>query len=190
MLPYADFSPPALARPGEMFISPWAWQSLGAPMWAQALTLPSSNNYIAANVVCFYPFGLPEPAVVTKLYWVNGAAVAGNYDAGVYDEAGTLLVSTGSVAAASANAFQVTDVTDTTLARGRYYMAIVSDTSGATQTIISLVPAAGILQSLGMLEQAGVTLPLATNASPATFAKYTRAFIPYTGALLYRAVGP
>jgi hypothetical protein len=75
------------------------------------------------------------------------------------------------------------------LSRGVYYVALVfSSTSSAVS--ISWTPAAGILQSLGLLEQASVTLPLATNASPATFAKFTRAVLPFCGVQGYRTVGP
>ena len=98
-------------------------------------------------------------------------------------------MSAGSTLAAGSNNIHVLEITDTVLARGAYYMALVADTT-TTLTIGRISPAAGIAQSLGLLEQASVTLPLATNASPATFAKYTRASIPYLGVQGYRTIGP
>lgn len=142
----------------------------------------------AANVVIYTPFLVVAPAIVTKLWWMNGA-VAGNADAGVYDAAGTLLVSCGSTVVAGANVLQVADVADTALARGLYYFGMVVDTV-TTLTINRLPPAAEIAQALGCLEQAGVTLPLSSGASPATFAKMTRAYIPFAGVQLTRTIGP
>ena len=184
------FAPPMLARPGEIVITPYSLQSIGVTMLVGGGGGAASANWIAANVVIFIPFRVIEAITITKLFWSNGAAVAGNLDAGIYDTSSNLLVSTGTTAQAGTTNAQVVDVTDTTIGRGVYYMALVSDTSGATQKINSVAPAAGLCQSYGLLEQAGVTLPLATNASPATFAKYTRAFIPYFGLQAYRAVGP
>ena len=142
----------------------------------------------AAGLVIFYPFGIPEAMTVTKLlYGVGGAN--GNVDAGIYLPNGTLVVSAGTTAAAGSANVTALDITDTVLARGVYYMAFVCDTV-TTLTIYSKAPAVGIGQSLGLLEQASVTLPLATHASPATFAKYTRAYVPYVGLQGYRTVGP
>ena len=183
------YAPPALARPGELIISPWSYQSIGQMLRAIALG-SASQDYITANLVVYVPFWLPGSVTFTKLWWSNGAAVAGNYDVGIYALDGTLLVSSGSTAAAGTSAVQTVDITDTTCGRGSYYLAIVSDTSGATQKITAALPAAGIAQSFGLLQQAGVTLPLATNASPAIFVKYTSAFIPLFGAQGYRTIGP
>lgn len=182
------YQPPALYRPGEITITPWSQQSIGTGLYQCALTGGGTSAWPAAGLVVYVPFTVPEPFTITKLVWGIGAA-AGNLDAGVYAEGGTLLVSAGSTAAAGTNAQQVVDVTDTTVARGRYYMALVADTV-TTLTVYRAAPAAGIAQSFGLLEQASVTLPLSTGASPATFAQYTRAFIPYFGVQGYRTIGP
>lgn len=183
------YVPPALARPGCITISPWSMQSIGWSLRAGA-QVPASNNYVTANLVVYVPFWIPESVTFTKMFWNNGAAVAGNFDVGIYQTDGTLIASVGSTAAVNINSVQGVDIADTTVPRGVYYMAIVSDTSGATQKIMAALPAAGIPQSFGMLQQGSVTLPLATNASPATFAKYTSAFIPLFGVQGYRTVGP
>jgi hypothetical protein len=183
------YQPPPLTRSGEIIISPWSYQSVGI-MFKNAAQIAQSQNYIAVGMVVYVPFWVPESVTFTKMWWANGTAVAGNYDVGIYATDGTLLVSSGSTAAANANNLQSVDITDTTVARGTYYMAIVSDTSGTTQKIMSALPAAGIPQSFGLLQQASVTLPLATNASPATFAKYASAFVPLFGVQAYRTIGP
>jgi hypothetical protein len=77
-------------------------------------------------------------------------------------------------------------VADTVLARGVYYLALASDTSGATQKVHAVVPAAGIPQGLGLLQMAAAfVLP-----ASATFAIYTSAFIPVVGAQMYRTYAP
>jgi hypothetical protein len=138
----------------------------------------------AANLVIYTPFWVAEPTTVTKVWW-NVVAVAGNIDLGIYDSAGTLLASAGTTVVAGANTLQTVDITDITLARGNYYFGMVADTV-TTLSLGRVAPAAGICQALGLLEQTSVTLPLATNASPATFAKYTRAYIPDCGLLGFR----
>lgn len=183
------FTPPALGR-SDFLILPLSSQSVGSAIWNMGQvtsSTPSAAAWPAANLVIYTPFWVPEAVTITKLLWVNGA-VAGNVDVGVYAEDGTRLVSIGSTAVSGANAIQVADVTDTAIARGRYYTAMVADTI-TTLTIGSYVPAAGICQAIGLLEQAGVTLPLSTNASPATFAKYTRAYIPMLAVLGHRTFG-
>jgi hypothetical protein len=189
MLDSIVYQPPALCRPGEITITPWSYQSLGAALMGMGIVAAASNNFVTANLAVFVPFGVPEPVTITKMFWGNGAAVAGNLDAGIYATNGTRLVSTGSTAQASVSVTQTVDITDTMLARGVYYLALCSDTSGATQKLTANLPAAGIGQSLGLLQQA-TAFPLASNANPATFAKYVSAFIPMFGAQGYRTIGP
>jgi hypothetical protein len=186
MLDSIVYQPPSLYRPGEITITPWSMQSLGVPLYASGQGAPASQNFVTANLAVFVPFYVPEAVTITKLGWGNGAAVAGNLDAGIYGTAGTRLVSTGTTAQATTAVIQVVDVTDTTLARGVYYLALSSDTSGATQKILAVLPAAGIPQSLGLLQMAAAfVLP-----ASATFAKYASAFVPLVLAQGYRTVGP
>ena len=183
------YAPPMLSRPGEVMSTPWSYQSLGVPLWSSGQVTLSSVNWVTANLAIFVPFRVPEAVTFTKLFWLLGSAVAGNIDAGIYDTAGVRLVSTGSTAVGSTSRPQAVDITDLTLARGTYYLALASDTAGATNKLIGVAPAAGILQALGLLQQAAA-FPLATNANPATFAAYSTANVPMVGAQGYRALGP
>ena len=181
-----SFTPPMLSRPGEITISPYSPQSLAVPLLTTDNSVPGSQNFVTANLAVFIPFGVPEPVTITKLGWGNGAAVAGNLDAGIYDTVGTRLVSTGTTAQATVSILQSVAVTATTLARGVYYLALASDTSGATQKVSCTLPAAGIPQALGLLQMAAAfVLP-----ASATYAAYTSAFIPLVFAQGYRTVGP
>lgn len=180
--------PASKVRPGEVILDPWSYQSLGLVLQRMNTAGPLAVAWPAAGLVIFVPFWVPEPVTITKLFMGVGAA-AGNLDCGIYAEDQTRLVSAGTTAAAGTIDLQVFDIADTTLARGRYYMAGVASTV-TTLTLMASVPLQGICQSLGLLEQAGITLPLSTGASPATFAKYTRAYMPLIGAQGYRSIGP
>lgn len=174
------FQPPSIVT-HPLAITPWSDWSLGIPLkrWNQTT---SSAAFSAANMVVYVPFVIPKPVTVTHLFWGNGAGVAGNLDAGIYATDGTLLTSAGTTAQSGTNRPQNVNITDLVLDRGCYYMALVVSTL-TTLTVHRVAPAAGICQSMGLLQQdiSGTGLPLATNASPATFAKYTQAIIPWFG---------
>jgi hypothetical protein len=177
---------PAKGRPGSVVINPWSYQSLGATLHPLDIQAGAAAAWPAAGLVIYVPFWVPEPMTVTNLYLFLGVA-AGNGDMGVYDESGNLLVSTGSTVLVVTAGGQQFDVPDTKIARGNYYMAAVVDTV-TTLTCFRNAAAAGICQALGLLEQASVTLPLSSGASPATFAVYTRAYIPLIAVQGYRTL--
>jgi len=186
MLDSPLYAPPMLSRPGEIMVTPWSYQSIGVPLYKGGFGSPSGVNYVTANLAVFIPFGVPEAVTVTKLWFSNGAAVAGLLDVAIYDPAGTRLVSTGSTGQSGTNRIQVVDVGDIALGRGVYYLAISSDTSGATQKVLAAAPAAAIGQAMGLLQQASAFVLPAT----ATFAAFTSAFVPLCGLQGYRTVGP
>lgn len=184
------YQPPALYGGAPAVISPWSPCSIGTPLFAMAQA-SASGATVAANMVMFVPFWIPRPATITKLWWANGSGVAGNVDVGVYQPDGTLVISAGTTAQSGASAIQSVNVTDTAIARGLYYMALVGSTV-TTQTFQRAAPAAALCQAFGILQQdiSGTGLPLATNASPATFAKCTTAWVPLFGVQFDRTVGP
>lgn len=185
-----SFNPVSLARPTEVVISTLSRQALGvSEKTAVGTSNYSQQPWEAAGLVLFVPFWVAETIIATKMFWRNGA-VAGNVDVGIYAEDGTRLVSIGTTVVSGANLVQTVDITDTTLARGRYYMAMVCSTvTTLTVGVVNIFPP--VPAAFGMLEQAGVTLPLSTGASPATFAKsVTRANLPFVGIHAYRSLGP
>lgn len=185
------FRPAYRASSVEVSVSAWSPLSIGPSLYVMGYTSPTTQNSPAANVGYFIPLALPYPVTVTKLWWVNGGAVAGNVDMGIFAEDGTRLVSAGTTAQVGTTNVQSVDVTDTTLGRGRYYMGLCSDTSGTTQRFGAIVPAVlGNAQALGLLEDASCAPPMSTNANPATFAAYTRLWIPHIGFQATRVLGP
>ena len=186
MFDIASYLPPSGHGCGDAVISTAGDQSIGVPLYKGGFGSPSGVNYVTANLAVFIPFGVPEAVTVTKLWFSNGAAVAGLLDVAIYDPAGTRLVSTGSTGQSGTNRIQVVDVGDIALGRGVYYLAISSDTSGATQKVFAAAPAAAIGQAMGLLQQASAFVLPAT----ATFAAFTSAFVPLCGLQGYRTVGP
>lgn len=149
--------------PGPL-LTPYHKESIGADIAFNTTTI-QSRTWTTANLACYYPFYLPSYSVVLKLWWVNGGTATGNVDCGVYTEGGTRIVSTGSTGQSGASAIQEVNITDTTLAPGRYYMALAC--SSASSTIRSGLPNTNQCRSMGVLEQAtAFALP-----STATFAQ-------------------
>lgn len=136
----------------------------------------ASTAYPAANLALYIPFCIAAPMNVRAVYWGNGTTVGGNIDVGIYNEDATKVVSLGSTArGAVSSTVTTTGLTDTIVGAGRYYMGFLLDSTANMQ---AFAPAAGLCESMGILEQAvgGATLP-----SPATFAVTTRAYIPVFG---------
>lgn len=80
-------------------------------------------NWPAANDALFVPFTLPAYFLARRMIILNGSAVAGNVDAGIYTLDGARIVSSGAIAQAGTSAIQFLDITDTLLPPGRYYLA-------------------------------------------------------------------
>lgn len=159
-----------LIPPHMGVISPGHIESLGTNVAPSNAT--SSATWPAGNLAIYVPFTVWEPFTVTHLAWVNGAAVSGNVDMGIYDEAGTRLTSTGATAQSGTNAIQIVDITDITLGPGLYYMAM--SLSSAVGTIWRNAPAVYLSIMSGVYEQASAH-PLPANA---TFAAPAQTYIP------------
>jgi hypothetical protein len=139
--------------------------------------LPSALNvspgtYPSSDRAFYFPVLVPEPTIVTKLSCSIGSASSGNIDLGVYDEAGTRVVSTGSTAMGSASALQVIDVTDTLLTPGAYYLAVAVDNTTARLSNFS-GPLFASCALMGIREQ-NSAFPLPATA---TFSDVSQRFV-------------
>lgn len=133
--------------------------------------------YPAVNLAIYIPIAISRPAVVLKLWVVEGGIGTGNFDLGLYNSAGTRLVSTGATAKAAIVSLHTVDVTDTTVGPGIYYIAMVADS--ATDTYEGDNDAAPNYASLGVLTES-----LGSTALPATASwalNNTLAFYPWIG---------
>lgn len=88
------------------------------------------------------PVWLPRPKLIKRLAVLNGAAVAGNVDVGIYlpeamDRYGSqrpskLLVSSGATAQAGTSQWQVLNISDVSLPMGLYFLAVKYTNIAAT----------------------------------------------------------
>lgn len=127
----------------------------------------ASTAWPAANRALLMPFSLPTAATVRRVLMFNGGTVSGNFDAGIYNEDGTQVITTGSTAQAGIAQTQVTNLTPTSLVAGSYFMVLCFDNT--TATVNQWTPDQRILRALGM-QQAAAAVPLGaslTLAAPA-----------------------
>lgn len=151
-----------------------------------AINQTAGPNYLnvaiwpTANLAKFVPVIVPVTVTVKKMvFWVGTSS--GNYDIGIYDEHANRLVSLGSTAMPAAG-IVVTDITDTTIGPGVYFLALV--VSNTTATVGRIQPTSGRLtQACGVMQQA-TALPLPDPAVFATPGAYT----PFIHALAVTAV--
>lgn len=143
-------------------------------------TAGASTAWPAANRALYIPFYVTNICTVTQFWWFNGATVnagVNDMDVGIYDEFGNRLVSQGgTISQTGTSVVQVSDITDTTIKPGAYFMAMcVSQTTSTFNRIASL---AGMLEGCGMQQQAvgAVALP-----NPATFANPAATYCPRMG---------
>ena len=174
----SDFPVTAILKP-RVTIFTGSIESLGLEITASGTSLVgagfASATYPTANLALFIPFVVTEPIVAVQLWCINGAAVSGNVDMGIYDVAGTKLVSIGSTAQSGTSVMQAFNITDTQLGTGRYFLAIALDNT--TGTLTRATTPAVYLSAFGMAEM-GTAFALPATA---TFAAVTNAYIPLIG---------
>lgn len=154
-------------------ITPQSANSLGPSLvgsWSTAGTWPSMNRGM------FIPFRLDEIVTVQRMLWGTGATTTlGNYDAGVYDQWGNRLVSTGATAKGAVTQIKDVSVTPTVLTPGLYYMALSADS--ATTTVMSALAVSDTGKILGCrIVAAAYPLP-----STVTLATWVGGEIPLIG---------
>jgi hypothetical protein len=165
-------------RPDEVLISSVSWQACGADHVGLQTGAVGSAVWPSANRAIYVPFEIGQPFLAQKMAWANGTVVGTNsLDAGIYDEAGTRLVSSGGTLSAGASTLQEVDITDTLLRPGqRYYMALAMN--GTTATVLRWAPAhLNIIRLMGAFDQdTAYTLP-----SPFVPDAMSAAFFPLFG---------
>jgi hypothetical protein len=122
----------------------------------------------AANRAIYIPFEIDYPATAFQMAFVVGTQ-SGNYDAGIYSETGTRLVSLGSTAVPIAG-IATANFADTALLPGTYFMALNIDNTTAAVARTGGLPI-DTLRTCGVQQQAvgAVALPVtATFANPAS----------------------
>lgn len=135
--------------------------------------LTASTAWPSANLALYIPFEIYEPVTIISMSVVNGSAVSGNIDVGIYNSDLSRKVSIGSTAQSGTTAIQTFNITDTELLPGLYYIGVALD--NATGTLMGFISLLGIdMECVGMAQQATAFALPAT----ATFAAFAQTFIP------------
>ena len=124
----------AAVRPQTTNISPMSSEAIGAQwLYNSGLSGIVSAVWPSANLAIGYPFSVLNPSTALQMWCFNGATAAGNLDMGIYNDDGTKLVTKGSTAQAGTSDIQLLNITDTALAPGtRYWAVLGSDSATAT----------------------------------------------------------
>lgn len=138
----------------------------------------ASTAWPAANLAIFVPFSVGAAVTVYEGWVATGTLTTStNMRIGIYATDGTQLFTTADITVATASVVvNSSGTTDYLLQKGTYYMAISSD---GTRNILASPDVSGLHEARGCMEQTGLTG--AALPSPATFAVYTRAFLPIFG---------
>lgn len=165
--------PPSIFAPPHVGpTSPW---SAGHAFLLGTAT-PASGAHPTAAMAFFYPISVPIPYLVKRVYWVNGATLAGTVDVGLFSESGVRILSCGATSPTPVNAIQFADVADTMLSPGAYYLALSASLATTTFWRHTMQGAAQA-QLLGALQMASAHALPAT----ATFAAMGSSYLPYFG---------
>lgn len=169
-----DFS-----MPSGPLISTYSRNAVGPTVCAIGGGGGASATWPTANKAFYIPFFLYQPELVTRVFVINGSTASGNWDVGVYNDAGARLVSSGATAQSGTTTIQFADVTDTLLPAGAYYMGC--SFSGTTGTAIRLA-----WSNLTYGRGAGCKVQTSAHALPAsaTFALVDTTFLPLFGVAL------
>jgi hypothetical protein len=138
----------------------------------------SSGTYPTADLAIYIPVRVVVSVTVLKIHIGTGTA-SGNLDVGLYSSTGSRLVSSGTTAITGTG--QTVDVTDTSIGRGLYYIAITVDNT--TATFARYAPGSVPTPGFGVLVQqlsASGTLPTTATWTNA----FVLSFVPYLALLL------
>lgn len=178
------YSAPSLGRLPPVFLSTMSIASMGGQ---DILATDAASGAVgAANRITYVPFTLSHDVTVFRYFWLNGAtASTDNVQIGVYRDDFTQVNEGTSTTAAGANVCQFDNVTDYTIAAGRYYMALW--VSGVTTTFFRWSGSLASLMTGVYYESNAGGLP--ATGTPADPAVATGTLVPIFG-LALRATDP
>jgi hypothetical protein len=139
----------------------------------------ASAVYGTAGLGLFVPFRLTQRRTYVRAWWLNGAAVAGNAQLGVYTisgATGTQVQATAATAQAGVSAMQTVTIS-WTFDPGLYYLAFSSSDATTAAYWRATMGNATIGRTVGMFQAASQS-PL--TASP-TVVAYASLVLPYFG---------
>jgi len=140
------------------------------------LVPPGFYAWPLSKLAFFLPLLIIEQSTIKRILFISGPADA-NFDVGIYTEDGVRIVSLGSTAKGTTTQAVVANIADTTLAAGRYFLALALDNN--TGQVSRFNPFSGTNTILGVYEMQNA-FPLPANAVYAE--NNTRSYIPIIGA--------
>lgn len=146
-------------------------------------TTAASAAYPAANLAVYVPTWIEHPMVVYEVWLETGTLTTSNtVEVGLYTTAGAKVFASADITVTTASdTVNSSSMTDVLVPAGSYYLAFACN---STRNFVGTALAAGLYQAMGCMEQTGLTG--STLPATATFAAYTRAFLPLFG-LNFRA---
>jgi hypothetical protein len=167
-----------ISRPLPLHItSTGPYGNIGAMSNAANSFAFGASNWPANNRAVYCPVHLPSRFTIARFMLANGTSVSGNFDMGIYDDAGTRLLSTGAVAQSGTNVVQYAGVTDQSFPAGHYYLALVlSSTGGETRRVVISDQYQG--RVCGLLQEALGSTVLPTTMTGVSF---TNTLVPCFG---------
>lgn len=169
---------PKSAPIAPVMISTFSARSVGRELGAMAASFSANGTaWNSANQGFFYPLRLEEPFLVAKTFFVTGSVqvTPGAADVGVFLPNGTKVVSSGAVTLTTSNTLQESDVTDTWLPAGLYYLGMSCDSTNPR--FANNLPTTMLGKSWGIM-QASTVHPLPATV---TFAALTTNTCPLFG---------
>lgn len=158
-------------------LHPYLLDSMGLYISAGSTHLGdlASAVWPEANRAYLYPIKLGDITTLTQAWTANGAAVSGNIDIGLYDVAGTRIMSTGTTVQAGTSTLQIIDHADVTVPAGHYYLALAA--SSATAQFLRGVGLASTQNFAGVITMAtAFALPATITPTIAGGGNYTPLF--------------
>jgi hypothetical protein len=162
-------------------LSPWSDGSIRRQLDTYAAAAASSGAWPLANLAIYVPITIVYPFLARQAFVISGTTSGNNVDVGIYNAALARVVSSGGFARV-AGGVAYSNITDTLLPPGDYYLALAHN---STNNIYRNASAAGLWEACGVCEQTSAyTLP-----ATATLTRTTRACLPAFG-LTGVSVGP
>jgi hypothetical protein len=173
---------PAQQQPALGLLSPQDGEALADMMAHSAIGFnATATTWGTAGRAIYIPVTVPRPLTVYQMA-VRVQTQSGNIDVGIYDVAGTRLVANGNVAMAAAGV-QTFNITDTLLAPGYYFLAVLcSSLTAALKQQGTTLPTLASRVCGVQMQDTGLDLPatatfavIASTTIPLVVATYTSA---------------
>lgn len=160
-----DFPDQSESLENVSVINSFGRDQLGAALKNTSANISLSVGWPVIKKVIYVPFYTNKHITVYGMSIINGTAVSGNLDIGIYDLwSKSKIVSSGSTAQTGTSTIQTFTLSTTVLRPGNYYMALVLDnTSGQVGEFAITNPLA---EACGVKQETIANLPLPATATP------------------------